>query len=33
MLMKDGLNAVSAERIASAISQVYPGFAVEQFLQ
>ena len=33
MLMKDGLNAVSAQRIASAISQVYPDFAVEQFLQ
>jgi 3-methyladenine DNA glycosylase AlkC len=33
MLMKEGLNSVSAERIAGAISQVYPEFAVEQFLQ
>ncbi|MCP4987821.1 MAG: DNA alkylation repair protein [Colwellia sp.] len=33
MLMKDGLNAASAERIAGAISQVYPSFAEEAFLQ
>ena len=32
MLMKDGLNAASAKRIADAISQVYPSFAVESFL-
>ena len=33
MLMKDGLNIASAERIAGAISQVYPSFAEEAFLQ
>jgi len=33
MLMKEGLNTASAERIAGAISQVYPAFSVEQFLQ
>ncbi|KGJ94908.1 DNA alkylation repair protein [Colwellia psychrerythraea] len=33
MLMKDGLNISSAERISGAISQVYPDFAAEQFLQ
>jgi len=31
--MKEGLNTASAKRIAGAISQVYPEFAVEQFLQ
>jgi len=31
--MKEGLNIASAERIAEAISQVYPNFAVEPFLQ
>ncbi len=31
--MKEGLNIASAERIAGAISQVYPEFAVEPFLQ
>jgi len=33
MLMKEGLNIVSAKRIADAISQVYPEFAVELFVQ
>jgi 3-methyladenine DNA glycosylase AlkC len=33
MLMKEGLNAVSAERIAKAISQVYPDFKTDQFIQ
>jgi len=33
MLMKDGLNLVSAERIANAILPVYPDFSVEPFLQ
>ncbi len=33
MLMKDGLNAASAERIAGAVSQVYPSFATKEFLQ
>lgn len=33
MLMKEGLNLAAAKRIAEAISQVYPDFAVEQFLQ
>ncbi len=33
MLMKEGLNLASAKRIAEAISQVHPDFAVEDFLQ
>jgi len=33
MLMKEGLNIASAKRIAGAISQVYPDFAAELFLQ
>lgn len=33
MLMKNGLNVASAQRIANAISQVYPEFIADQFLK
>ncbi len=33
MLMKDGLNINAAKRIASSVTQVYPEFAAEQFVQ